>query len=350
MLNSKTSASCLLLFFCSFMACQGNGQSQVAKPVVQEIPAPPPTDTLLGSDPYFVDSRDVISPFGPHSITRSMCQDANGNYWFASWQGIIRYDGQTFINMTLLNRLQRFHAFNSRATRNGNLWFGTIGGGVYLYDGQEFKHFTTRDGLSGNWVEWIFEDNGGNVWLGGSEGLNYFDGQRMTTITGLKNQPLFEVHGIAQDKTGNIWVGTGDGVWIYDHQKLTEFKLANGESLSNTRSVITDRSGNIWMAGATGLYRYDGKQTQRYFDGFAGYVYEDKKGTIWFAGSEKGGSNMKIYQIREDNNVPFPISILPETGMIFFIFEDQQGNVWFGIDNNGVIRYDGKGFTAFAEG
>lgn len=347
MLNTRITIFGLLLAFGGLMACTSNGHSQVAKPAEQTVPAPPPTDTLLGTDPYFVDSREVISSSGPSSITRSMCQDADGNYWFASWQGIIRYDGKEFTNMTLLNRLQRFHVFNSRVTRNGQLWFGTIRGGVYHYDGKEFRHFTTRDGLSDNWVEWIFEDHSGNIWLGGNEGLNRFDGQRMQFFTN-KGQPSpDEVHGITEDKSGNLWVGAGNGVWIYDHQKFTEFKQADGTSFSNTRSVITDRNGHIWMAGSTGLYRYDGKQIKRYFDGFAGYVYEDRKGTIWYAGSDKGTHIMKVYQILDDTSIEFMTPVYPPMAMVFFIYEDQQGNIWFGADDRGVIRYDGKTFERF---
>lgn len=347
MLNSKLTVFSLALAFGGLMACTSNGHSQVAKPAEQIVPPPPPTDTLLGTDSYFVDSREVISSFGPSSITRSMCQDAEGNYWFASWQGIIRYDGKEFTNMTLLNRLQRFHTFNSRVTRRGEVWFGSIGGGVYRYNGQTFQHFTNREGLSDNWVEWIYEDNSGNIWLGGNEGLNRFDGHRMQMVTGPNNQRIFELHSITQDKAGNIWVSTGDGVWIYDHQKFTEFKLADGESLSNTRSVITDHFGNIWMAGATGLYRYDGKQNKRFFDGFAGYVYEDKKGTIWFAGSNQGTHIMNVYQIVEDTPVQFMAPVYPPMAMVFFIYEDQQGNIWFGADDRGVIRYNGKMFERF---
>jgi ligand-binding sensor domain-containing protein len=345
MLKSKTFIYCIPLFFCCFLACQGRVRSQITNPS-----SPPLVDTLLGSDPYFVESREVFSLYGPNSITRSMCQDANGQYWFASWQGIIRYNGREFTNMTLQNRLQQFHVFNTRVTSRGDLWFGTIRGGVYLFDGWEFRHFTTRDGLSDNWVEWIFEDRGGNIWLGGNEGLNYFNGQQMQVVTGPDQQTIAEIHGITEDTAGQIWIGAGDGVWIYDRQKFREFKQPDGASLSNTRSVITDHSGNIWMAGATGLYRYDGKQLHRYFDGFAGYVYEGKNGIIWFAGSEKGSSNMNVYQIRDEKPELFTIPILPELQMIFFIYEDQQGNIWFGIDNKGVIRYDGKGFTTFTGG
>ena len=59
------------------------------------------------------------------------------------------------------------------------MYVGTIRGGVYLFDGREFRHFTTRDGLSDNWVEWIFEDRGGNIWMAGATGLYRYDGTQL---------------------------------------------------------------------------------------------------------------------------------------------------------------------------
>ena len=35
---------------------------------------------------------------------------------------------------------------------HGNLWFGTYGGGVSMYNGESFTHFTEKEGLSNNIV------------------------------------------------------------------------------------------------------------------------------------------------------------------------------------------------------
>jgi|AP82_1055514.scaffolds.fasta_scaffold240243_2 hypothetical protein len=45
--------------------------------------------------------------------------------------------------------------------REGLLWFGTDGSGVSRYDGNEFKTFTTRDGLAGNSVRSIYRTGEG---------------------------------------------------------------------------------------------------------------------------------------------------------------------------------------------
>ena len=59
-------------------------------------------------DPYFVESVDTVSTRGPRNITRNMLQDKTGKFWFATWEGIINYDGKIFTNFTLKENLKHF--------------------------------------------------------------------------------------------------------------------------------------------------------------------------------------------------------------------------------------------------
>jgi ligand-binding sensor domain-containing protein len=73
---------------------------------------------------------------GPNTITRNIIQDRKGNIWIAAFDGIFRYDGKSFINITSKVSSARF--FSVLEDRKGNLWFGSIGSGVYYYDGRSF--------------------------------------------------------------------------------------------------------------------------------------------------------------------------------------------------------------------
>jgi ligand-binding sensor domain-containing protein len=83
-----------------------------------------------------VETKDTASAHGPKSITRNILQDLNGHYWLATWEGLIRYNGKQYTNFTLKAGLKKYHVFAIAEQRNGTLWFGMIGGGVYRYDGQ----------------------------------------------------------------------------------------------------------------------------------------------------------------------------------------------------------------------
>lgn len=107
-------------------------------------PARPPEMSAPDSDPSFMESKAVTTAYGPRNITRNIMQDRNGNLWFASWEGIIRYDGQSFTNFTNKEGLRRFHVFSILEGESGNLWFGTVGAGVGRYDGKALTYFTGK--------------------------------------------------------------------------------------------------------------------------------------------------------------------------------------------------------------
>lgn len=76
--------------------------------------------------------------------------------------------------------------------KKGNMWFGTAGNGVYVYDGksfvnfthQSFIHFSLKNDLNHNDILCCMEDKTGNIWLGTrNTGLSRYDGKVFTDYT-----------------------------------------------------------------------------------------------------------------------------------------------------------------------
>src|SRR5476651_697280 len=152
---SQIYALFLVLIFCT--SCKGQNKTE-----------PPKADTRP-------ENKEVITSAGPKTITRNIIQDRKGNIWIAAFDGIFRYDGKSFTNIT--SKVSSSHFFSVLADRKGNLWFGSIGSGVYCYDGKSFRNFTTRDGLLNNDVGSIYEDKKGNIWFGVFGGASRYDGK-----------------------------------------------------------------------------------------------------------------------------------------------------------------------------
>lgn len=96
--------------------------------------------------------------------------------------------------------------------RDDSVWAGTWGGGVSHYDGKAWTNYTTTDGLAGNIVYSIAQDQDGIVWFGTNNGLSRYDGQSWITYdthTGLLDN---NVYAIAPTPSGGLWVGTKNGV------------------------------------------------------------------------------------------------------------------------------------------
>jgi len=304
----------------------------------------------------------TVNTRGPKTVTRNIIQDKKGNIWMASSEGIFKYDGQLFTNITAKVSSARF--FSVLEDSKGNFWFGSIGSGVYYYDGKSFKNFTTKDGLANNEVTTIYEDRTGDIWLGTNGGASRYDGKSFKNFTTKDGLQSNDINSIIEDKTGKLWFGARGYASVYDGKTFTVL-TRNGKPFVNIRSIIQDKKRNIWLGGNDGLWCYDGRTYTKLTDDFVGYVYEDKKGNIWTS-SERSNNNVPAMQTdsmpsgsvnnakgwelsRYDEKFlltekPTLTKIKPENGAkitLFGISEVSDGSIWVGAEN-GVYRYDGN--------
>lgn len=338
----------LLLIF--VLSCKG--QKEVAQPKNIASQSKQTESHLAEIDPYFTASSAISSPYGPSSITRNIIQDKKGAFWFATWEGILYYDGKHFTNVTNKEGLRPFRVFTILEDKNGHIWFGTIGAGVYHYDGKRFRNLTTKEGLVNDRVTCILEAKNGHMWFGTTAGLSQYDGssfRNFTTKEGLSNN---DVNSIIEDEKGQIWLGTRGNACFYDGKTFTNFSTSEGQNFENVRSIIEDKKGNIWLGGNDGLWSYDGRFFRQFTKNFVGYIYEDKAGHIWTSSATNSNGNTNSWMLSKYDqaslkNKKIPaIPIKAEKGMLFGIIEDTEGNIWFG-SLNGVYRYDGTSFSHF---
>lgn len=96
--------------------------------------------------------------------------------------------------------------------RNGVVWCGTWGGGLARFDGKTWRNYTMADGLPGNHIFMLHQDQAGQLWIGTNNGLARFDDGKfkvMTTGDGLFSNTVFSM-ATAQD--GTRWIGSFGGV------------------------------------------------------------------------------------------------------------------------------------------
>lgn len=245
--------------------------------------------------------------------------------------------------------------------KNGNLWFGTVGEGVYKYDGKLFTQFTMEDGLSSNAVFSLLEDKSGNIWFGTSNGICRSDGNKIISIPiSFYIRPVITdnsyynewstkntVWSMLQDKSGKIWFGTGDGVYCYNGVTFSRL-LANDYVINNdyiinkdslklklVSDILEDKNGNIWFAsgmppGYEGFCRYDGKMIESFKpknEGWIRNVVESKNGNLLLA--------TRHFGVWTYDGKSFTDYIQPEDlikGSLNAILEDKAGNLWVASD------------------
>jgi ligand-binding sensor domain-containing protein/serine phosphatase RsbU (regulator of sigma subunit) len=288
------------------------------------------------------------------SYVFSILEDKNGNLWFGTYGGgVSRYDGESFTHFTEKEGLNNNPVRSILEDKNGNLWFGTYGGGVCRYDGESFTHFTEKEGLSSNTIWSILEDKNGNLWFGSDGGgVSRYDGESFTHFTEKEGLSNNNVRSIVEDKNGNLWFGTrGGGVSRYDGESFTHFTEKEGLSSNTIWSILEDKNGTLWFGSdGGGVSRYDGEsfihftEKEGLSNNTVRSILEDNKGNLWF-GTDGGG----VSRYDGKSFTHFTEKEGLSNNKVWSIVEDNKGNLWFGTFGGGVCRYDDESFSHFTE-
>ncbi len=352
----------LLIFVCLLTSCRAQEEQKIKQKDKNQISEFQLSKLKIDTndvDPYFVGSYDLQQNHAPQVITRQILQDKTGKFWFATWDGIISYDGETFTNHTNQEGLRRYRAFSILEDAKGVLWFGTIGAGVYKYHCETFQNITKEDGFGSNEVECMMQDDKGNIWFGTGDGVTVYDGEDFRIYTVDDGLLDTDIHSIAQDAKGKIWIASTTGICIFDPSEkredgkiFSELKNEKDRSFNNVRTVIKDSEDRMWFGGNDGLNVYNGETFINLSEHFVGYIYESRSGDIWFnkpTMAENGDVGLYKYNrglLPSSLSKDFIEEVEKTNDMIFGIMEDNEGDIWYGRVN-GITKYDGNNFHYF---
>ncbi len=206
-----------------------------------------------------------------------------------------------FTHLTTNDGLSQGNVTAILQDRRGFMWFATRDG-LNRYDGNAFvvyKHNPNDPGsLSANYLQDLMEDDQGYLWIATlTGGADKFD-PRTERFTRYRHDPSNSntisgdsVYSIARDSRGYLWFGTGDtGLDRFDPAmgNFTHYqKDSDGLFVGKITHVIADRQGEIWFVGQRGLFHLSpetGQITRPHatISGLAGdYVYQDNVGNLW---------------------------------------------------------------------
>ena len=257
---------------------------------------------------------------------RSIVQDKEGYMWFGTNNGLNRYDGNEIFNYFFdrndPNSLRGNLIYCLFVDSRNNLWVGTWGGGLSLYN-RDLDNFITfthdpadRGSIGHNDIWHVYEDSGGNLWVATQRGLDRFDYESHTFENHLadlslpgesENLKRKAFSCITEKADGTLWIAIWKhGLLNYDQQNrriIRHYVHEPGNkhtlSTSEINTLFTDRERALWI----GTYKGDLERM----------VYKD--GVAVFEKYTSG---------------PAPTGISDDR--INFIIEDQQGYMWIGTE------------------
>ena len=302
------------------------------------------------------------------TVVTAVVQDRYGFMWFATQEGLNRYDGYRF-------DVFRHDAHDSGSLSNdsvrallvdtrGVLWIGTDGGGLNRYDPASgtFDHFRydAEDplSLSDDRVRAILEDDSGALWIGTEGGgLNRFErGPR--TFESFNHDPADpaslssdRVTCLFQSADGAVWIGTdGGGLNRVDPSTGTSFQHYRNDpndpatlSDNRVRSLAGDEDGTLWIgtyegglnrldpsSGAITRFRHDPADPGSLSADRVRGILRDRSGALWI-GTDNGLNVLApgragFTRYRSDSEDLFSLS----DDRVISVFQDRGGVLWVG--------------------
>lgn len=361
----------------TMLSCQQPTKNQVKEtpqPISQQQVALPVS--LIDSSTTILDYDIPLKNVNPDSIpndyfvplfyegqlchwVRQIFQDSRGDLWFGTnHYGVIKYSDHTISYISKNEGLSGNRLNSITEDQKGNTWFGTAGG-LTSYNGNNFKTYTIKDGLINNEIWCLFHDSNDLLWIGTIDGLCTFDGNTFNTVSAplphISNaNPILadrRITAILEDQHGAIWIGTdGYGIIKLKGSSISYLNTQHGLADNNISGLLEDNKGHIWVSSMYGgISKYNGQQFENFTaDGKikgkeVSGLFQDDNNTIWFSAEHEG---VFSYNGEEFTNYYKNEGLF--SGGIISIFKDQQDRFWFG-GWKGLFRFEQRKFEVITK-
>lgn len=333
----------------------------------------------------------------PADEANAVIQTADGYMWFATYNGLIQYDGEKFITYTAIKD-GGFNSSNVRALYEGNdgaLWIGTNDKGLVRHEKGVFTYYDKDIGAPSNIVRAVAGNKEGVIYCGTADGIFAVDTSGgdpesyTVSVLPLETDAALFVISISCDGNGNVFAvlnngelyavtsggktvkmntgrlfysvsctsggrvaaGSQDTVAVFadfDGNNFTSVKEFE-TGLKNINTVYEDSAGRIWVGAGTGLGFFEddyGNGFNRLEDiEYGGYftgIFEDYENGYWFT-SSAGGVVKLTYSVFTDENILYGIppattnAILKHSGLTYVATDSGLILINNASDENGSI-------------
>lgn len=294
-------------------------------------------------------------PDQEHGVVTDILQDTTGYLWFATTNGLYRYDGMetrkyikdwtpqslpdSYVNDLALDQ----HSNLMVATKNGLCIYSPLTDSfIPLYTPLQYE--SPSDTFN---IRAIHCNLDSTLWIDSQAGiLSLIHIPNKIVLEQYAHpapyQPYYLYHALAIDKYGIVWLGgRGNGPFILDEitQKIHYYRkiAVAGEDIYERKNdaavLFVDPLGDLWMGSLSGLYIMQGDSMQSFTNASCYDIICSKSGEYWFGLGDQLGrydpqnKHLTCYDYNEEN-----LHSLPGK-RIYKIFEDHSGRIWVSTNN-----------------
>lgn len=215
-------------------------------------------------------TRFINNPQDKNSISSNFIQkifeDRDKNLWIGTYYGGLNLFNRKTKKFTRItedseksSQLQGNNIVSINQDKSGNIWFGTDDGGLNCYhpETKKFSHYFNKEEKIPD-LRVIFIDSRGRLWIG-QTGLYLFNPKTnsfslYTSKGGLSNE---FIKGITEDDHGNFWISTSNGITQFNPDNLSFKKYNTADGLQGlefeANSFLKTKEGQMFFGGLNGF-------------------------------------------------------------------------------------------------
>jgi two-component sensor histidine kinase/ligand-binding sensor domain-containing protein len=287
-------------------------------------------------------------PAGP---VTGVAQAPNGTIWITTSKGLAYFKNSKFNLLPAREDLPARQYSCILIAKTGEIWLGTLGNGLYRFDGKTATHYSLEDGLSNKIIYTLFEASNHTIWIGTYGGITKFDGTKLVKYIPEGDQNLNRAIAFAELPFNRLFIGLdGGGLLKLEKEKFTYYSTRNGLASNYLTSLLHDREGNLWL-GTTGggLQRFT-PNGFTYFGLQDGLLNENitalhriKQNNLWLGTL---GSGVALFNGKKFTWLTQKDGLASNT--VNDIKPDAKGNIWIAT-NQGISFYNGHSFKNYTQ-
>ncbi|MFW5706447.1 MAG: two-component regulator propeller domain-containing protein [Bacteroidota bacterium] len=288
-----------------------------------------------------------------HDFISSFYEDKNGNMWIGSvGGGLMRFAGNTIDNYNKSMGANINDIMHIEGDKSGNIWMTTLEG-LFMFDGLELHHYNTEAGLLQDPLNSLQIDTEGNIWISYRQGgVSMFDGEYFHHFGKEQGLPESQWHTLKAGNNNEMWIGCyGNSLALFKEGSFHVYNIpfANQEN-PILRLEVDNNNDEIWFSiYEKGVMKYD-RTDFHFYDadkdfpcGRINRIMFDSKGRKWFGTWGNG-----VFVMDNDQCMHFGVEHGLSNNYISGLFEDSRGIIWIGFYNGGMTRYFGDVFQHFS--
>lgn len=279
----------------------------------------------------------------------ALYEDTENELWVGTESGVNVIKSDSIHTLPELEELTSSTILSIYQDHLNEYWFATDGEGVWHLDRNDnLTQYREVNGLGGDRVRDILEDEQGVLWFATRDGLTKLEDGNFRTFTTEQGLPDNRLRDLALTSDGTLWVATRGGLCRVNKDEFTCYTEENGLVNNRIQSISVTELDELWLGTEEGASFFeDGMFTNYSVDeGLANNIIQatqyDREGNIWLGTLGGGislflGNHFKNYTVEEGlpNNV------------VTSITEDPSGNHWVATLGGGIVRISPSGTTTF---